>query len=586
MATTIGVIQLLATIDTSQYKAGEKQIEQSNKNIANSANTTEKSSNTAFSGIAKIGLAAVAAAAVAVGVAIVKNIGNAVDRIDTLVAFPRVLQALGATSKEATDSTTKLSESLRGLPTSLQAGASGVQGLVTAGLGVDKATDAFLALNNALLVSGGGTAQAEAAMLQLQQALSRGKIEGQEWNTIAASMPTVLQALAKETGKSKDELREMFAENPQGLIDNIIRLNKDGGGGLASLDKQARDATGGIGTAFDNMNNAITRGIEGIVKSIGGGDLEAGQKKISDSITALGNAFGAALLQVGAFVSFMIEHQEIFAPLILAIGTIVGLLTTWYVATKVLAAGQAVLNAVMAANPIGLIIIGIAALVVAFLWLWNNVEGFRNFFLGAWDVIKGAVMGVFDWVKKNWPLLLAIIAGPIGLAVLAIIKNFDKIKDAAQTVFNWIKNLFSTVANVVAGAFKGVINGVLWTIEKTINGYIALLNGAIGIINKIPGVKIGNIPNISVPRLAEGGIITSPTLALVGEGKESEAVIPLSKLDKMLNNDSGSGKSISVTVNMSGVMARSTADLRDVGKEIIEAVNQGLRAKGQQEIPV
>ena len=210
MATQVGLIEVFARIDTSQYRSGEKEIEKSNSNIEKSADSTSTKSNSAFNSIAKVGLAAVAAAAVAVSVAITKNIGNAIDRIDTLVAFPRVLQALGSTSNEAENATKKLSESLRGLPTSLQAGAKGVQGLVTSGLDVNKATDAFLGLNNALLVSGGGTAQAESAMLQLQQALSRGRIEGQEWNTIASSMPTVLQALGNETGKTKDELREMF----------------------------------------------------------------------------------------------------------------------------------------------------------------------------------------------------------------------------------------------------------------------------------------------------------------------------------------------------------------------------------------
>lgn len=543
MATTVGTIQLLATIDTSRYKQGAKEIEKANDSIESSASSTEKKSNASFGGIATVGLAAVAAAAVAVGVAITKNIGNAVDRIDTLVAFPRVLQALGSTSDEAQDATNKLSESLRGLPTSLQAGASGVQALVTAGLDVPTATDAFLALNNALLVAGGGTAQAESAMMQLQQALSRGKIEGQEWNTIAANMPTVLQALGNETGKTREELQEMFREDPQALIDNIIRLNKEGGGELSSLDDQARQATGGIGTAFENMNNAITRGIEGIVRSIGDGGtdqekLVSGQEKISDAITSVGNAFGAALGQVGPFINFLIRNKNVFAPIAVGISAIVAALTAWWTITKLITIAQAIFNAVLAANPIGLIVVAIAGLVAAFLWLWNNVEGFRNFFIKAWDGIRNAITGVFNWVKTNWPLLLALLTGPIGLAVLLIIRNFDKIRDVARNVFNWIKGIFSTIGDVASGIFRGAVNSVLGTAENIINGFIRAINNVVGIINRIPGVNIGNIGELNIPRLANGGIVTSPTLAEIGEGGEAEAVIPLSKLDQMLGNDS------------------------------------------------
>lgn len=556
MATQVGLIEVFAKIDTSQYKSGEKEIEKSNSNIEKSADSTSTKSNSAFNSIAKVGLAAVAAAAVAVSVAITKNIGNAIDRIDTLVAFPRVLQALGSTSNEAENATKKLSESLRGLPTSLQAGASGVQGLVTAGLDVNKATDAFLGLNNALLVSGGGTAQAEAAMLQLQQALSRGRIEGQEWNTIASSMPTVLQALGNETGKTKDELREMFRTDPQGLIDNIIRLNKDGGGGLASLDTQAREATGGIGTAFDNMNNAITRGIESIVKSIGDGGtdqekLASGQKKISDAITSVGNAFGTALAQVGPFINFIMRNQGVFGALASAIGVVVGAITLLYTGIKLVTIVQGIWNVVTGLFPGVWIALAIIGIVAAIIYLWNNVDGFRNFFIGAWEMIKNAAVAVFDWAKNNWPLIVGFLTGPIGIAVALIIKNFDKIKQAAQAVWNWITGAFSTIGEIGTSIVKGAVNSVLGFAERTINGFINMINGALDAINKIPGVNIGKIGTLSVPRLAEGGIVPATrggVLANIGEGGEAEAVIPLSKLDKMINGTGGA--SIEVTQNI------------------------------------
>ncbi len=543
MATTVGEIQLLATINTARYKQDAKTIQKTNDGIATSSETVSKRGNAAFSSLAKVGMGGLIAATVAVGAAIIGNIGGAIKRIDTLVAFPRVLQSLGASSDDAKKSTDKLSKSLQGLPTSLSDGAAGVQQLVTSGLSAEKATDAFLAVNNALLVSGQGTAQVQAAFMQLNQALSRGSIQGQEWNTIASSMPTVLQALGKETGKSKEQLREMFRENPQALLDNIIRLNKQGGGGLASLDKQARQATGGIGTSFANMNNSIQRGMQGIVEAIGGGDLTKGQERISGAITKMGAAFGTALGFVSSFITYLSDHQFLlaaFAGAITGLAIAIGVALAPAIWGLVTALGAVV----VAATPF--ILIGAAIGSLAFV-IFKNWEPIKNFFIKVFQTVKNAISSAFNWVKGNWPLLLAIITGPIGLAVYTIVRNFDTIKAAVQKVWNWITGAFDKIAAIGTSILKGAVNSVLGFAERTINGFIRLINSALGAINKIPGVNIGSISELHIPKLAEGGIVTAPTLAMIGEGRESEAVIPLSKLDQMTN---GKGTTVNQTNNI------------------------------------
>lgn len=115
---------------------------------------------------------------------------------------------------------------------------------------------------------------------------------------------------------------------------------------------------------------------------------------------------------------------------------------------------------------------------------------------------------------------------------------WGKIKDGASSAWNWVKQKFSDfgewfgnmgrkAGEAVGSAFKSVINWVLDKVEKTINIPIRGINSAIGIINKIPGVKIGLIGELKIPRLAKGGIATFPTLAEIGE-RGPEAVLPLS----------------------------------------------------------
>lgn len=539
MATTVGTIQLLATIDTSQYKNGQREIEKSNDNIEKSAGSTSKRSNAAFNTIAKVGLAAVATAAIAAGAMIVKNIGGAIRRVDTLNNSTRTFENMGFEADETSRNMDELVKSITGLPTPLDSAVRGMQSLSATYGDIDRGRNTFTALNNAILGFGGTAAEVDNAINQLSQLPMDGPLDAQTWNSLRNSgLTPVLVAMAKDMGIGVDEMKKKFGEGEltvQDFTDRLMKMDKEGGGGMKSLEQIAKDATGGIGTGWQNMQTAITRGMADIIQSIG-------SENISAFITNLGSAFETSLQKMGAFFEFVIRNKNVFIPLTLAISTMIGLITAWFAITKIITVAQAILNATMLANPIGAIIVLIAGLVVAFLYLWNNVEGFRNFFITAWDMIFGAVTGVFNWVKRNWPLLLAILTGPIGLAVLAIIRNFDKIKNAARSVWNWIKNAFSTIGEIGAGIVKGAVNSVLGFAERTINGFINMVNSALDAINKVPGVNIGKIGTVSIPKLADGGIITRPTLAMVGEGNEAEAVIPLSKLDKMLSGDTTGGK--------------------------------------------
>ena len=68
----------------------------------------------------------------------------------------------------------------------------------------------------------------------------------------------------------------------------------------------------------------------------------------------------------------------------------------------------------------------------------NNSEAFRNFWIGAWEMIKGAALAVWNWVKDNWRNILGFLTGPIGLAVRYISKHWDDIKAGATRVKDWI----------------------------------------------------------------------------------------------------------------------------------------------------
>ena len=113
---------------------------------------------------------------------------------------------------------------------------------------------------------------------------------------------------------------------------------------------------------------------------------------------------------------------------------------------------------------------------------------------------------------------------------------YDKIvwlRDKAIALF---KSVGTTIVNFVSDLFKSVINGVLTVVEWKINAFIKLLNGAIKIINKIPGVEISKVTELSIPRLAEGGFVNEGQMFIAREAGP-ELVGSIGRKTAVANND-------------------------------------------------
>jgi hypothetical protein len=136
-------------------------------------------------------------------------------------------------------------------------------------------------------------------------------------------------------------------------------------------------------------------------------------------------------------------------------------------ATKTATAIQWAFNAAMDANPIMLVVIAVAAVIAIIVILIIKVKAVRDFFKElahvakeVWDKIVAAVKAAFNWIKQHWPLLLAILAGPFGLAMLAIIKNRDKIWDAIKAVWSWIKSAWHLIYDWVIKPYVDAYNTI------------------------------------------------------------------------------------------------------------------------------
>lgn len=205
------------------------------------------------------------------------------------------------------------------------------------------------------------------------------------------------------------------------------------------------------------------------------------------------------------------------------------------IAARAAAVGQMLLDIAMDANPIGIIILAIVLLVGAFIYLWNHSEAFRNFWIGLWNHIWSFLKMIGAWF-----------AGPF---VDFFVNAWHWIIDAATEAALWIHGKIQSIVDFVTSlpgkitaAARGMWNGLVDALKGTINMLLSLWNKldfgiSISVPNWVPGIggMTYSIPDIipDLPYLAGGGIVPATPggrLAMLGDGGEDEAVIPLSKL--------------------------------------------------------
>ena len=336
-----------------------------------------------------------------------QNMDSAINRLDTMNNFPKVMSNLGISAKESEKAVQKLSEGLQGIPTTLDAGALAVQRFTSKNGDVQKSVKLFLAVNDAILAGGASSQIQESALEQLSQAYAKGKMDMMEWRSIQTAMPAQLKQVASAMGLTVDELGEMMrqgdntAQVMDQFIDTIVEMDEKSVKGFKSLKEQARNATGGVQTSIANMKTAFARGIANIInsidkslKSIGG--LSGAIGKVGKIVEGLFKSVSSVIPTITKIVIKLIKALKTLLPLIKAIvvawlaykAALIGIQAINIITTIAKTASAFItlipsihsaknamelLNMTFKANPIGIVIASITALVAAFKFLYNEV---------------------------------------------------------------------------------------------------------------------------------------------------------------------------------------------------------------------
>lgn len=214
--------------------------------------------------------------------------------------------------------------------------------------------------------------------------------------------------------------------------------------------------------------------------------------------------------------------------------------------------------------------------------MWESVKGF---FSGAWTAIKNVWNGAGTWFGNIWTGIKNVFSGVgtwfgniFGGAWTAVKNAWSGVKTWFSNVWDGIKGVFtsagSAISDGITGALKSTFNSFISGAVGLVNKFIRSINSAITLINKIPGVNISKLSELSVPQLATGGIVTDSILANIGE-RGKEAVLPLENntgwMDILADRIAARNGSTRVVLQVDG---------RELGWATIENINAITKQTG------
>lgn len=345
-----------------------------------------------------------------------------------------------------------------------------------------------------------------------------------------------------------DAFRQLFAilRDVGGIVAAVFGALSDAGVGLGGVlgpvikqvrafleSAQGHDVIVALAQAVATVGEAVS------------GVLGAALTAIAPALPPLLDAFAQLATQVAAFLvpaiqflgpllqglaTFLAQNMSWIGPLVIAVGgfalaiqAVTIAVNVWKAAVAAYTIVQWALNAAMTANPIGLVIAAIVALIAIIVLIVSNLDFFRGIWDAVWKFVSDVITAVVGWFRDRWNDVWNWFTGLLGTLGGFFSGIWNGARNIIGGVINWFRSAWSSAVDGVRGFFSGLANfaggiwdGIVSGVKTAINAVIRVVNGAIGGINAVTGVVgIPAIPRI--PMLAKGGTARAGQSYLVGE---------------------------------------------------------------------
>ena len=263
-------------------------------------------------------------------------------------------------------------------------------------------------------------------------------------------------------------------DNCDGTSEQMATTMQDNlAGQLTILKSQLEELAISFGELLMPAIRQIVTWVQGFVDKLNG--MDDGTRKVIITVAAFVAALGPVLIVVGKVIS--------------AIGTIMTVVPKIGPLITTVKTAFAALNTTMLANPIVLIIAAIAALVAAFIYLWNNCDGFRQFWVDLWENIKEVAIVVWEAIKNFfaavWEAIKSIFTTAFEIIKTLVTTYFNFYKTIIETVFGVIKTVVTTAWNAIKGIFETVFNVIKTIVTTQFNIYKTIIETVLNVIKTV-----------------------------------------------------------------------------------------------------
>ena len=464
------------------------------------------------------------------------------DNLDTADAMSKMSQRTGIAAPEL-DKFRKVAElsdtSIEGLGKGFKTLASNMYDASTKGTG--PAAEAFEKLGIAVTDSSGKLREGDQVMLDIADKFQQ-MADGPEKAALAADI---------FGAKIGDELIPLLNSGGDAVRNMSTSLTQDFADGAAAFNDRLENMQEKFGDLGMRLTEALLPVLEGVV-----GALE-GLMKAVDSLPGPVQNF---IVAAGGIAAVAV----VFAPIISAITTlgplITGLVTGIGGIVTALTGGGGALGAIAAvfSGPVGWIALAVAAGVAIYTFRDQIAEAFGfigDIIKGAWELYKSVYIDpivnagkmIYEFFQENWQGIYDFVTGIFtglwefykGTFIDPALKTARGFYESFVDIFGKVGDAIKAPFEAAFGMLKGIVYNVLQGIGNAINGVVNAINNVISAANaassKVGLPAIPTIPNVQVPQFAEGGMVTGPTLGLVGEAGP-EYIVPARKAQAFAAN--------------------------------------------------
>ncbi len=473
-------------------KGAERGVNKSAKGIGNSLIGTVKTAMKVAGGLTA-------------GLSIGSILTSGFSRLKSIDDAKFKLEALGNSAQAVSGIMANATDAVKGTAFSLDQAANTAASAVAAGIQPGQQLSKYLStVADAAAIA--GTSMSDMGSI-VNKVTTNGKAMTDDLQQLADRGLPIFQWIGKQMNVSAQDVADLASKGKisseifrDAIANNIGGAAKNMGGSLSGSLANAQAALSRFGAA------AVKPLVDVLVNILPG--VTAAIDKATTAIKPLFDALKSGMEFVG-------RNQGVFGTLAAIVGGMAGAFTAWRIAiglwsavTKVAAAIQLAFNAVLSANPIGLIVLAIAGLVAGLTYFFTKTETgrkiwekFTSVVSGAWTVVKSAAETAWNWFQSTlWP--------GIKIGVQLGIDAFNNFRDGVKVVFDKVRSFIQPVLDMI-GKIKDGIGGAL--------------SGIGNVLSHVPGLGF-------LGGHASGGIISGP-----GTGTSDSIIARVSRGEYIVN---------------------------------------------------